>query len=95
MAAKATVRWTAEFATLLLLADALERLLVRFLVNKFSSLGIAFYPPVVLGVMDLGALAHCTDAMPVAWRRILCHDRFLSESIRPPMLIDRFSGNLA
>jgi hypothetical protein len=93
--AKAAVLWNAEFATLFLLADALKRLLVRLLINKLASLDIALNPPVVLRVMNLGALTHCADAMPVAWRRILCHDRFLSESIKPLILIDRSSDDLA
>lgn len=58
---------------LLLLAHALERLVVRFTVQEPACIGIPFHPLVCFGVMGLTPFLHLAVSVPVAGLTILCH----------------------
>jgi len=64
-------------ATLLLfLAHTFEGLIVRFLVNKLSCLGIPLYPPIILRIVGLGPVFYRADPVAISdWGifRHLCH----------------------
>ena len=62
---------------LLLFSDAFERLVVGLLVDEPSGIVIAFCPPVVLGIVDLAPVLHCSNAVIVSIGFVLCHDDLL------------------
>lgn len=62
---------------LLFFSDAFERLVVGFLVDEPSGIVIAFCPPIVLGIVDLAPILHCSNAVIVSIGFVLCHDDLL------------------
>ena len=73
----------------MLAAHAFELVAVLLHIEKAPSIGVAFYPLLGLGVVDLRAIAHCALAAAVAFRRIGCHDslqrveRIMNDLINP------------
>lgn len=58
-----------------LLTDALERLVVGFLVHEAASFGVTLGPALISGVADLTAFAYGSLSMTIAGRRICCHPK--------------------
>jgi len=55
------------------LPNSFERLVISFLVDETSVVGIALHPTVILGIVSLGAVANLTIAMAVAFWGIGSH----------------------